>query len=124
MDENNVNQTVNENIVPEQPNLGWNWGAFMFGWIWGVGNRCYLPLLSLVPFVGFVWLFVCGACGSKWAWQSGYFKTPEEFNKTQSTWSRAGVIGCLVWVALFIMYILFITLFIAMGGLDNASPNL
>lgn len=47
MDENNVNQTVNESTVPEQPKLGWNWGAFMFNWIWGVGNRCYLPLLSL-----------------------------------------------------------------------------
>ena len=54
MDENNVNQTVNESTVPEQPKLGWNWGAFMFNWIWGVGNRCYLPLLSLVPFVGFI----------------------------------------------------------------------
>ena len=66
MDENNVNQTVNESTVPEQPKLGWNWGAFMFNWIWGVGNRCYLPLLSLVPFVGFIWAFVCGACGNKW----------------------------------------------------------
>ena len=30
MDENNVNQTVNESTVPEQPKLGWNWGVFTF----------------------------------------------------------------------------------------------
>ena len=124
MDENNVNQTVNESTVPEQPKLGWNWGAFMFNWIWGVGNRCYLPLLSLVPFVGFIWAFVCGACGNKWAWQNGYFKTPEEFNNTQSTWSRAGLIAFIICVALTVMYILLFALFIAIAVLSNGFHNL
>ena len=124
MDENNVNQTVNESTVPEQPKLGWNWGAFMFNWTWGVGNRCYLPLLSLVPFVGFIWAFVCGACGNKWAWQNGYFKTPEEFNKTQSTWSRAGLIAFIICVALTVMYILLFALFIAIAVLSNGFHNL
>lgn len=119
MNENNVNQTVNESKLPEQPKLGWNWGAFIFNWIWGVGNKCYLPLICLVPFVGIIWTFVCGACGNKWAWQNGDFRTPEEFNKTQATWNRAGLVAFIVSVAIILMYILLFAVLICFTLLTN-----
>ncbi|QPQ24674.1 MULTISPECIES: hypothetical protein [Lonsdalea] len=35
---------------------GWNWGAFMFNIVWGVGNKTYLPLLCFVPLLNIVWV--------------------------------------------------------------------
>lgn len=70
----------------------WNWGAFMFNILWGIGNKAYLPLLTLIPFFGFIWAFVCGAKGNEWAWKAGEYKSAEEFNMVQSTWNRAGLV--------------------------------
>lgn len=114
MDENN-------NLKQEMPKLGWNWGAFTYNWIWGVGNRCYLPLICLVPFVGFIWMFVCGACGNKWAWESGFFTSAQEFNKTQSTWNRAGLVSFLVGLGIFILYFIFIALFIGLSVITGMN---
>ena len=84
----------------------WNWGAFMFNMIWGIGNKSYLTFLCLVPFLNIVWVFVCGAKGNQWAWDSGCFKTADEFDAAQATWNRAGI-------ASFILYVFFIVVYIA-----------
>lgn len=34
-----------------------NWGAFSLTLIWGIGNRCYITLLCLVPIVGIIMPF-------------------------------------------------------------------
>ena len=43
-------QPINPNSQPEPisrttnevaPNLGWNWGAFFFNWLWGIFNGVY-----------------------------------------------------------------------------------
>ena len=31
---------------------GWNWGAFLFTWIWGLGNGAYITLWGLLLFLG------------------------------------------------------------------------
>jgi hypothetical protein len=31
---------------------GWNWGAFLLGWIWGIKNRTWVALWTFVPIVG------------------------------------------------------------------------
>src|SRR5919106_461645 len=41
----------------------WNWGAFFWNWIWGLGNRVYVALWALVPLVGLIFIFVLGAKG-------------------------------------------------------------
>lgn len=46
---------------------GWNWGAFMFNFIWGIGNKTYLPLLCLIPIFNIFWIFVVGFKGNTWA---------------------------------------------------------
>lgn len=69
----------------------WNWGAFMLGPIFGVGNRAWAGLLSMVPVLNIVWIFVFGANGEKWAWNSGAFKNEAEFRATMRSWNRAGV---------------------------------
>ena len=32
----------------------WNWGAFLFNWIWGIGDQTYIALLALIPGFGFI----------------------------------------------------------------------
>lgn len=74
----------------------WNWGAFFLNWIWGIGNSTWIALLTLVPVVGFVMMFVLGARGSRWAWRNRAWRDAEHFRKTQRAWAIAGLA---VWLA-------------------------
>jgi hypothetical protein len=69
---------------------GWNWGAFLLNWIWGIGNNTFIALLTLVPFVGFFMIFVLGAKGNRWAWQNGRWDSVEHFKRVQRRWAIAG----------------------------------
>ena len=71
----------------------WNWGAFLFNWIWGIGNNTYRAFLVFVPFVGFIMLFVLGAKGSAWAWKHRRWESIEHFQKTQRKWAKWGVVA-------------------------------
>lgn len=74
----------------------WNWGAFFLNWIWGIGNSTWIALLTFVPVVGLVMMFVLGARGSRWAWRNRAWRDAEHFRKTQRAWAIAGLA---VWLA-------------------------
>jgi hypothetical protein len=104
----------------------WNWGAFMFNWIWGCGNGAFIALLCLIPIFGwFIWPFVCGARGNVWAWKSGKFKDLDTFLTTQRTWNTAGFIYFWVCLALIILEVIVIGLNIALlaplGGFGDTG---
>ncbi len=80
-----------ESLVPPEIQ-GWSWGAFLFNWIWGIGNSTYIALLMFVPLVNIVMIFVLGAKGNKWAWQNRTWRDVEHFKKTQKKWSIAGAV--------------------------------
>ena len=80
----------NGKVTPQKVK-GWNWGAFMFSWLWGFGNKSYLTFFTLIPIFGFIWRFVCGFKGNDWAWKKGNYSSVDEFKKVQSTWNRAGL---------------------------------
>lgn len=82
-------------IVPREIQ-GWNWGAFLLTWIWGLGNNVLLALLTLVPFVGLVMWIVLGVKGSEWAWQQKRWDNVEHFRRVQHTWTKWGVIVLLI----------------------------
>ena len=84
---------------------GWNWGAFLLTWIWGVGNGTYIALLALIPLVGLVMIFVLGAKGNEWAWRNKTWESVEHFKRVQRSWAWWGI-GVLVAGVLF--YLLFI----------------
>ncbi|WP_425483280.1 ribonuclease G [Lentilactobacillus kribbianus] len=86
---------------------GWNWGAFMFNWIWGIGNHTYLPLLSLIPVVNIIWVFITGFKGNEWAWQKGEYESVAEFKKVQETWNRAGLVQFIISIIAIILYFIF-----------------
>ena len=79
----------------------WNWGAFFLSWIWGLGNGTPIALLTLVPLVGFVMIFVLGAKGSRWAWRNKRWDSVEHFKRVQRKWAIAGVIVWIAGIALF-----------------------
>ncbi|MDR1953764.1 MAG: hypothetical protein LBQ21_04725 [Clostridiales Family XIII bacterium] len=103
----------------------WNWGAFMFGWIWGIGNHAYLTLLGLAAYVivfiptllnlfllsipfslfSIVWAFICGGMGNRWAWKSGEFKDVETFLAVQKTWNKAGLVAFILSIVVVILCI-------------------
>lgn len=78
---------------------GWNWGAFLLTFIWGLGNRTYKAFWVFVPFLNLIWPFVLGAKGSTWAWQNREWASVEEFKRTQRHWGWAG----LGMIALFVL---------------------
>ena len=71
---------------------GWNWGAFVLNWIWGIRFRTYRALWVLVPFVNLVMPFILGFKGNEWAWNHNQWNSVEEFKKSQRKWSVASLI--------------------------------
>ena len=70
----------------------WNWGAFTFSWIWGVCNGVWISLLCFIPFVASVMVFVLGAKGNEWAWESKRWDSVEHFRRTQRTWRNWAIV--------------------------------
>ncbi len=70
---------------------GWNWGAFLLGIIWGVGNNVWMSFLLLVPIFDIIWIFVLGINGNKWAWQNKRWDSIEHFKRTQEKWRDWGM---------------------------------
>lgn len=78
-------------VIPEEIK-GWNWGAFLLNWIWGIGNSTFIALLMFVPIVNVVMMFVLGAKGNQWAWQNRTWRDVAHFKSTQRKWRNAGLI--------------------------------
>lgn len=120
----NFNQPIPPTVQPTQsystpinqgnkPMTGWNWGAMMYGWIWGVANGTYLPLLALVPILNMFWWIVCGIKGNEWAMNSGKWKTVEEFNAVQKSWNTAGKVA--FWYSVIVIGLMFAIWFISIA---------
>jgi hypothetical protein len=76
-----------------------NWGAFAFNFIWGIFNKSWITLISLVisfiPVVCYLNIFVSiwfGIKGNEWAWQNKRWESIEEFHKIQKRWAIAAAI--------------------------------
>ena len=112
-------RNVNYEEVPAEVRK-WNWGAFMFSIMWGIGNHAYLCLLMLIPCLNIVWVFVCGAMGNSWAWKSGEFKDVEQFMAVQRTWNRAGLVWFVIaLVSIIVSIVISVALGISLASLDN-----
>lgn len=81
---------------------GWSWGAFMFNWIWALGNRTWIGLLAFIPYIGFIMMFVLGFKGREWAWRNKKWQSVEHFQNVQRKWS----LWSLLFVAIFLIGII------------------
>ncbi|MEG3619579.1 cytochrome c oxidase assembly factor Coa1 family protein [Magnetovibrio sp. PR-2] len=70
---------------------GWNWGAFLLNWVWGLAHNTWIALLMFVPGVNLVMPFVLGAKGNQWAWENNTWESVEDFKRHQRIWARVGV---------------------------------
>lgn len=95
--------------VPEEIE-GFNWGAFLLHWIWGIGNNTFIALLAFVPLVNLVIPFVLGFRGNAWAWRNKRWHSVEEFRTIQRAWAKWGFI---VYAAFFLMIGLLFTVLVA-----------
>jgi len=108
---------------------GWNWGAFLLTWIWGIGHNVWIALIALgglIPYVGWiisiVMAIVLGARGNEWAWQKKKWDSIESFRKTQRTWMWYGVGMIIVQTLLIIsitILIISLVMIAASSGLDR-----
>jgi hypothetical protein len=94
----NTSGTGSEAVLPPEIK-GWNWGAFLLTWIWGLGNGVYialLALLALVPVVGWVIALIVavflGARGNELAWRKKRWVDVDHFKDVQRKWAIAGAI--------------------------------
>ena len=87
-----------ESYTPTSQDLSkWNWGAFMFNWLWAVCNGIYWPLLlillNFIPYVGPIAAFgLCiylGVKGTEMAWNAKTWPSWESFQETQHKWAVA-----------------------------------
>jgi len=71
---------------------GWSWGAFSLNWIWAIGNKTYIGLLALVPYIGFIMAVILGIKGREWAWQNKRWASVEHFQSVQKRWTIWGLV--------------------------------
>ena len=92
-------------IIPQEIR-GWNWGAFFFGWLWGISNRVWISLLSAIPYIGVIILIVLGVKGNEWAWRNKRWDSIEHFRSTQRKWGIAGAVVLAIGIVLGISAVL------------------
>ena len=68
----------------------WNWGAFFLTFIWAIGNRTWVGLLTL--FTWPIMAVVLGFKGNEWAWRNKNWKDVGHFKSVQKKWSIVGFI--------------------------------
>ena len=95
---------------------GWSWGAFLLNWIWAIGNQTWIGLLSLIPYIGFIFTFMLGIKGREWAWQNKRWDSLEHFNQVQKKWSVWGVVFVLAAIGIGILAAILIPMFQQANG--------
>lgn len=88
-----ANETIKE--MPESLEK-FNWGAFLWSWIWGLTYRKPITLLvilvAFIPFIGgFASLGLCiwfGMNGNAWAWAAKDWESTAQFNEIQKRWVK------------------------------------
>lgn len=98
----------NETSIPKEI-TGWSWGGFLWGWIWAIGNKTWIGLLALVPYVGLIIHIILGIHGREWAWKNKHWDNIEHFKKVQRNWAKWWLIlfgGGLVLIPIFSVAIL------------------
>ena len=93
--------TAGEKAIPDGVK-GWSWGAFLLNWIWAIGNRTWIGLLALIPYLGFIMAIVLGIKGREWAWKNKEWESLEHFNRVQRKWSAwaLGIVGVSLCIAI------------------------
>ena len=102
--ENNTSGQGEASEIPVEIQ-GWNWGAFLLTWVWGIGNNTYRAFWMFFPIVNFFMLVFLGLKGNEWAWRHRKWESVAHFRLVQRTWAKAGF--ALVGITLIFMFVMF-----------------
>lgn len=86
---------------------GWNWGAFIFTWIWCFLNG--MPLIGVIMLffsfspLGFVGAVLLGLKGNELLWKKVRFGSIQDFRRSQENWNRAAMLLLFITISLLIM---------------------
>ena len=66
-----------------------NWGAFLFNFVWGIKYRKWallaVPFLCFVPYIGIpaalIMAYWAGKNGNQWAWEEVSYKDKDDFHE-------------------------------------------
>jgi hypothetical protein len=83
-------------VIPPDGVRGWSWGAFFLNWIWAIGNRTWIGLLAIIPYVGFIMAIYLGMKGRELAWRNKRWDSLEHFNRVQRRWSLWSLVLILI----------------------------
>lgn len=125
--ENNQNITISQRDQRELRQ--WNWGAFFFGWLWGVCHKVWFALIqlavALIPSVlsmmgirNLLVLVVCsliclgvsvwlGLKGTRVAWDNGAWASIDQMRRSRSKWNIAALVCFVLSVVLALVMIVF-----------------
>jgi hypothetical protein len=90
-----LGQAMQDNAVPEEIR-GWCWGAFLMPWIWAIGNKTWIGLLGLIPYVNIAISIWLGMKGREMAWENNFWESAEHFNRVQRRWTQCGIVVTVV----------------------------
>lgn len=96
---------------------GWSWGAFFLNWIWALGNRTWIGLLAIIPYVGFIVAIWLGFKGREMAWKNKRWESVEHFNRVQRNWTLCSLF---LFVLPFVLLILYVAVPAYNGYVDRA----
>ena len=96
--------------APESIAYKFNWGAFLFNWIWAVRYRKWwllaIPAMLFIPY-GFIPAGVlclwAGMKGNQWAWEEVQYENEKDFHESQKKWVRAWFGILTVFVVIFLI---------------------
>jgi hypothetical protein len=86
----------------------WNWGGFLWSWIWAIGHKHYGKgviafIVSLfIPLVAGIYF---GLKGNRLAWETGTYASKEELRQKERTWVKAWFIFAGVIVAVIVLVV-------------------
>lgn len=76
-----------------------NWGAFLFNFIWGLKYKKFalllIPLFCCIPYGFIISIIMCiwaGIKGNQWAWEEIQYKNEKDFHNAQKSWVKAWAI--------------------------------
>jgi hypothetical protein len=96
-----------------QPNLKFNWGAFVFTPVFGFATKQWFCLLSLIAPISFIVSLIAGFLAPQRIYESGYYSSVEEFNAVMDSWNRAGKFA-IIFTLLTTLSVFFLALFVVL----------
>lgn len=116
----------NPEYIPEEIK-GWNWGAFLWNWMWLIPVNTTLAIIMFFANIttgGLSTLILAiylGIKGNEMAWEKRQYRSIEEFKEEQKKWAISGVF-CVV-IPFILGVIAIITLFVLYFGLLVSIMN-